>query len=53
VPPRRAMYLIGHSDRTHTMRIYPRVMDMGGGALEALDRVLGCRPTARSGTSAP
>jgi integrase len=44
VPPRRAMYLIGHTDPTLTMRVYQQVMDMGGGALEALERVLGCPP---------
>jgi hypothetical protein len=38
------MYLIGHTDPTLTMRIYQQVMDMGGGTLEALDRVLGCPP---------
>ena len=31
VRPRRAMYLIGHTDPTLTMRVYQQVMDMGGG----------------------
>jgi Phage integrase family len=44
VPPRRAMYLIGHTDPTLTMRVYQQVMDMGGGGPEALERVLGCPP---------
>lgn len=44
VPPRRAMYLIGHTDPTLTMRVYQQVLDMGGGARDALDRVLGCSP---------
>jgi hypothetical protein len=26
------------------MRVYQQVMDMGGGGLEALERVLGCAP---------
>jgi integrase len=42
VPPRRAMYLIGHTDPTLTMRVYQQVMDMGGGGPETLERVLGC-----------
>jgi hypothetical protein len=42
VPPRRAMYLLGHTDPTLTMRIYQQVLDMGGWAIDALERVLGC-----------
>ena len=42
VPPRRAMYLLGHTDPTFTMRVYQQVLDMGGGAVQALERVLGC-----------
>ena len=32
VPPRRAMYLLGHTDPTLTMRVYQQVLDMGGAA---------------------
>jgi hypothetical protein len=42
VAPRRAMYLLGHTDPTLTMRVYQQVLDMGGGAIETLERVLGC-----------
>jgi integrase len=42
VAPRRAMYLLGHKDPTLTMRVYQQVLDTGGGAVEALERVLGC-----------
>lgn len=55
VPPRRAMYLIGHTDPTLTMLVYQQVMDMGGGGPEALEVCSAARPTrpARSGASAP
>jgi hypothetical protein len=36
------MYLLGHTDPTLTMRVYQQVLDMGGGAMETLERVLGC-----------
>jgi Phage integrase family len=42
VPPRRAMYLLGHSDPTLTMRVYQQVLDMGGAAVGQLEGVLGC-----------
>jgi Phage integrase family len=42
VPPRRAMYLLGHTDPTLTMRVYQQVLDMGGVAVETLEKVLGC-----------
>ena len=29
LPPRRAMYLLGHADPTLTMRVYEQVIDMG------------------------
>jgi integrase len=32
-PPRRAMYLLGHTDPTLTMRVYQQVLDMGGAAV--------------------
>jgi len=38
------MYLSGHTNPTLTMRIYQQVMDMGGGAREALEQVLCCPP---------
>jgi predicted metal-dependent phosphotriesterase family hydrolase len=42
VPPRRAMYLLGHTDPTLTMRVYQQVLDMSGMAVETLEKVLGC-----------
>jgi hypothetical protein len=36
------MYLLGHTDPTLTMRVYQQVLDMGGAAVETLERVLGC-----------
>ncbi len=42
VPPRRAMYLLGHTDPTLTMRVYQQVLDMGGTGPEDLEQVLGC-----------
>ncbi|HEY6775584.1 MAG TPA: tyrosine-type recombinase/integrase [Thermoleophilaceae bacterium] len=41
VAPRRAMYPLGHTDPTLTMRVYQLVLDMGG-AVETLERVRGC-----------
>jgi integrase len=42
VSPRRAMYLLGHTDPTFTMRVYQQVLDMRGSGLEQLEAVLGC-----------
>jgi integrase len=42
VPPRRAMYLMGHTDAKFTMSVYQQVLDMGRGSVEALEAVLGC-----------
>jgi integrase len=42
VPPRRAMYLLGHRDPKFTMRVYQQVLNMGGGAQEQLESALGC-----------
>ncbi len=42
VPPRRAMYLLGHTDATMTLGVYQQVLDMGGGAVAALEDLLGC-----------
>jgi Phage integrase family len=42
LPPRRAMYLIGHTDPTLTMRVYQQVIDMGEGGLQTLEKLTGC-----------
>lgn len=42
VSPRRAMYLIGHTNPTLTMRVYQQVLDMGGTAPDQLEDLLGC-----------
>ena len=42
VSPRRAMYLLGHTDPKLTMRVYQQVLDMRGDAGERLEKVLGC-----------
>lgn len=42
VPPRRAMYLMGHTDPTLTLAVYQQVLDMGKGSVEILEEVLGC-----------
>jgi integrase len=42
VPPRRAMYLLGHRDPKFTMRVYQQVLNMGGGAQDQLEKALGC-----------
>jgi integrase len=42
VPPRRAMYLLGHRDPKFTMRVYQQVLNMGGGGQDQLERSLGC-----------
>ena len=42
LPPRRAMYLIGHTDPTLTMRVYQQVIDMGDGGLQMLEKLIGC-----------
>ena len=41
VPPRRAMYLMGHTDPTLTLAVYQQVLDMGRGSVELLERTLG------------
>jgi integrase len=48
VPPRRAMYLLGHTDPTLTMRVYQQVLDMGGAAVDTLEKVLGCTSARRA-----
>lgn len=42
VSPRRAMYLLGHTDPKLTMGVYQQVLDLGSGALAALEKTLGC-----------
>jgi integrase len=42
LPPRRAMYLIGHTDPTLTMRVYQQGIDMGEGGLHTLEKLTGC-----------
>ena len=42
LPPRRAMYLLGHADPTLTMRVYQQVIDMGDGGVQTLEPVIGC-----------
>jgi integrase len=42
VPPRRAMYLMGHTDPTLTLAVYQQVLDMGKGSVGLLEETLGC-----------
>ena len=42
VPPRRAMYLMGHTDPTLTLAVYQQVLDMGRGSVGRLEGMLGC-----------
>ena len=42
LPPRRAMYLIGHTDPTLTMRVYQQVIYMGEGGVQTLGAAIGC-----------
>ena len=42
VPPRRAMYLMGHTDPTLTLAVYQQVLDMGRGSVGRLEEMLGC-----------
>ena len=35
------LYLLGHTDSSFTMRVYQQVLDMGEGAVEALENLLG------------
>jgi integrase len=41
VSPRRAMYLLGHTDPKLTLSIYQQVLDMSGDAVDVLERILG------------
>jgi integrase len=42
VAPRRAMYLLGHTDPRFTMRVYEQVFDAGPHTVAQLETVLGC-----------
>jgi Phage integrase family len=42
LPPRRAMYLLGHTDPTLMVRVYQQVIDMGDGGVQMLETVIGC-----------
>ena len=42
VPPRRAMYLLGHTDPKLTLAVYQQVLDMGPGSAAILEQALGC-----------
>ncbi|MGH3642599.1 MAG: tyrosine-type recombinase/integrase [Mycobacterium sp.] len=52
VPPRRAMYLLGHTDAKFTMGVYQHVLDLNDDRLEALETILGCTATEAYGTLA-
>jgi len=43
VPPRRAMYLLGHTDPTLTMAVYQQILDLGGAGIKTLEGLLGAR----------
>ena len=42
VPPRRTMYLVGHTDPKLTLGVYQQVLDLGMGSVEILEQALGC-----------
>lgn len=42
VPPRRAMYLLGHADAKFTMSVYQQVLDVPEQAVGDLETLLGC-----------
>ena len=42
VDPRRAMYLLGHTDSRFTLRVYQQVLDAAPGSLDTLERLMGC-----------
>jgi hypothetical protein len=41
VGPRRAMYLLGHTDAKFTMGVYQQLLDMGKDGIATLEAVLG------------
>jgi integrase len=44
VPPRRAMYLLGHKDPKFTMAVYQHVLDVSADTDKHLGELLGCEP---------
>ena len=42
VSPRRAMYLMGHTDPTLTLGVYQQVIDVADNALDLLEDLIGC-----------
>jgi integrase len=47
VPPRRAMYLLGHTNPTLTMSVYQQVLDVSAANLRTtIEGLLGCDPAA-------
>ena len=42
VVPRRAMYLMGHTDPTLTLGVYQQVIDVSDNALDLLEDLIGC-----------
>jgi integrase len=42
VPPRRAMYLMGHTNPTLTLAVYQQVLDTGKTSIALLEETLGC-----------
>jgi hypothetical protein len=42
VSPRRAMYLMGHTDPTLTLGVYQQVIDVSDDGLDLLEDLIGC-----------
>jgi integrase len=42
VPPRRAMYLLGHTDAKFTMSVYQQVLDLGADGMLGIENLVGC-----------
>jgi hypothetical protein len=40
--PRRAVYLLVHTDARFTLRVYQQVLDAAPGSLDVLEQVMGC-----------
>lgn len=58
VDPRRAMYLLGHTDSRFTLRVYQQVLDATPGSLELVEQAMGAsredaREVFESGTVSP
>lgn len=43
LPPRRAVYLMGHTDPSLTLAVYHQVLDVGKGSVEILEGFSGAR----------